>query len=343
MLRYRKLTCPIWGTDFQAKVSRISDPFRVISDRAGGAYQIDRDVIPIIINMLYPDKASLTTWLVDRRLQGDIEPRITMETIEYIKRKAPLSVNERANRLLKYFVKNSEDVGTSVVQGKRSKADGSISWQLSDELDQNEAMAWTESTQESELNFFIEYLLSQGWVQGAPESSTPAAFTSSVTVAGYAHAEEPATIQTSMDAHNASTGRYDFFICHASEDKSTIVNELAKILVSKGATVWYDEFALRVGSRLRRSIDRGLRQSRFGIVVLSDNFFAKDWPQQELDGLVAIHPSGNERILPIWHKVTRDEVVRFSPVLADVVALKTSEKSIKEIASELMSVLNEQA
>ena len=60
---------------------------------------------------------------------------------------------------------------------------------------------------------------------------------------------------------------------------------LAEALRQQRVEVWYDEFSLRVGDSIRRAIDRGLAQSRFGIVILSKAFFAKEWPQYELDGL----------------------------------------------------------
>ena len=66
--------------------------------------------------------------------------------------------------------------------------------------------------------------------------------------------------------------QYDFFICHASEDKDGFVRRLAELLEAKGASVWYDEFTLNVGDSLRREIDRGLAGSRFGVVVLSESF-----------------------------------------------------------------------
>jgi TIR domain-containing protein len=61
--------------------------------------------------------------------------------------------------------------------------------------------------------------------------------------------------------------------------------------------VWYDEFELRIGDSLRRKIDQGLSRSRFGLVVVSHAFFAKNWPQYELDGLVALEMAGRQRIL----------------------------------------------
>lgn len=132
---------------------------------------------------------------------------------------------------------------------------------------------------------------------------------------------------------------YDFFISHASEDKNGFVRELAQVLQDSGARVWYDEFTLKVGDSLRRTIDRGLASSCYGVVVLSESFFEKEWPNKELDGLVALETSGETRILPIWHKVSKDEVARYSPTLADKVALNTSLKSADEIARELMSLL----
>ena len=68
---------------------------------------------------------------------------------------------------------------------------------------------------------------------------------------------------------------WDAFISHASEDKDDFVRPLADGLTECGLSVWFDEFELKVGDRLRESIDRGLSQSRFGIVVLSPHFFEK--------------------------------------------------------------------
>ena len=132
---------------------------------------------------------------------------------------------------------------------------------------------------------------------------------------------------------------YEFFICHASEDKDEIVQELAEILRGKGAKVWYDAFELRVGSRLRREIERGLVSSRYGIVVASSHFFEKDWPQRELDGLFSLDTQEQSNILPIWHKVTKDEVAKHSPILAGILALNTGVQSVEDIATELMKLI----
>src|SRR5690348_6780034 len=75
------------------------------------------------------------------------------------------------------------------------------------------------------------------------------------------------------------TMAWDVFICHASEDKAAFVRDLAVELAKRGLQVWYDEMELRLGDSLRRKIDEGLRESRFGIVVLSPHFFGKNWTE----------------------------------------------------------------
>ena len=131
--------------------------------------------------------------------------------------------------------------------------------------------------------------------------------------------------------------QYDFFISHASEDKEGFVRQLADALQAKGASVWYDEFSLKVGSSLREEIERGLANSQFGVVVLSKFFFEKEWTNKELSGLFALEAKGASRILPIWHNVSADEVTTYSPILADKVALNTSLLSVENIANQLLS------
>jgi hypothetical protein len=132
---------------------------------------------------------------------------------------------------------------------------------------------------------------------------------------------------------------YDLFISHASEDKDEFVRPLAETLENIGVKVWYDEFTLKVGDSLRKSIDQGLVKSRFGTVILSSSFCSKNWTQYELDSMVAREMNGHKMILPIWHKITKNEVINFSPALADKVALNTSLQSIEEIAGELAEVI----
>ncbi|UCH96556.1 MAG: toll/interleukin-1 receptor domain-containing protein [Candidatus Aminicenantes bacterium] len=131
---------------------------------------------------------------------------------------------------------------------------------------------------------------------------------------------------------------YDVFISHASEDKEDVARPLAAHLKEQGLSVWLDEFELTLGDSLRRSIDRGLSKSRFGVVILSTAFFSKEWPNRELDGLVAREENIGKVILPIWHNVSRDEVLKFSPTLADRLAVSTS-RGIRHVAKQIISAV----
>ena len=134
--------------------------------------------------------------------------------------------------------------------------------------------------------------------------------------------------------------QYDVFVSHASEDKEDFVRPFVNALVDEGLSVWYDEFELYVGKSLRRSIDAGLSSCKFGIVVLSEHFFKKEWPQKELDGLFAREVNGEKIILPIWHKISKNEVLKYSPPIADLVALNSSTFTVEEMAKEIAKAVD---
>ena len=127
---------------------------------------------------------------------------------------------------------------------------------------------------------------------------------------------------------------WDVFISHASEDKHEIAGPLAEALRSRGLKVWYDEFTLTLGDGLSESIDHGLAKSRFGVVILSPSFFDKKWTKKELNGLTAKEITYGKVILPIWHKVNREYILQYSPILADKYAVSTDnglDKTVDEI------------
>ncbi|WKJ88821.1 ankyrin repeat domain-containing protein [Methylomonas montana] len=133
---------------------------------------------------------------------------------------------------------------------------------------------------------------------------------------------------------------WDVFISHASEDKDEIARPLADALVGAGLRVWYDEFALKLGDSLSGTIDHGLAQTRYGIVILSPAFFAKEWPKRELDGLNSREISAGKVILPVWHKVSRVEVERFSPILADKLSV-SSDQGLAAVVHDILQVFHE--
>lgn len=134
---------------------------------------------------------------------------------------------------------------------------------------------------------------------------------------------------------------WDVFISHASEDKEAIAEPLAVELRTRGLKVWLDKTELRIGDSLRRKIDYGLAHSTFGVVILSKSFFAKGWPQYELDGIVGMSVNGDQRMLPIWHEISRDEIARQSPSLVDKIARNTAISTVAEIADEIAVVVQD--
>ncbi len=131
---------------------------------------------------------------------------------------------------------------------------------------------------------------------------------------------------------------WEVFVSHASEDKEAFVRPLAKGLQECGLRVWFDEATLRVGDSLRQSIDRGLARSKFGVVVISPSVLQKNWPQKELDGLVAREVGGAKVLLPVWHEIGPNEIRAYSPTLADRVAV-SSARGLEYVIAELVRAI----
>lgn len=131
--------------------------------------------------------------------------------------------------------------------------------------------------------------------------------------------------------------KWDVFVSHASEDKA-FARELVNALEESGLRVWFDELSLFAGDSLRRAINQGLAESEYGIVILSPNFLAKEWPQKELDGLTAREDGKEKVIIPIWHNVSAENVRKFSPILADKLSI-ISEDDISEVVGKILRAI----
>ena len=131
-----------------------------------------------------------------------------------------------------------------------------------------------------------------------------------------------ASIRQSKNANLNENAHYDVFISHASEDKIDFVKPFADSLINFGLKVWYDEFELKIGDSLRRSIDRGLVNSKYGIVVLSPSFFAKQWTQYELDGLVAREMNGVKVILPLMNQFLSNSITLIKRITFGIIIFR---------------------
>ncbi|HCS10322.1 MAG TPA: hypothetical protein DIV40_02590 [Clostridiales bacterium] len=135
---------------------------------------------------------------------------------------------------------------------------------------------------------------------------------------------------------------YDVFISHAWEDKESFVDEFVDALTALKVKVWYDKNKISWGDSMREKIDMGLKKSRFGIAIISSNYIAegKYWTKKELDGLFQLESINGKRLLPIWHNITKKEVMDYSPIIAGKKAITTALMTPEEIAYELHNLLN---
>ena len=133
---------------------------------------------------------------------------------------------------------------------------------------------------------------------------------------------------------------YDVFISHASEDKVPFVDGLVAALIEREVKVWYDRNILTWGKSIRMNIDQGLQHSKFAIVVLSEFYIKKYWTQREFNALFALGSKYEGFILPIWHNITAEMAITFSPMLSDSIAINSSNLSVVEIANQFVEILN---
>ena len=113
------------------------------------------------------------------------------------------------------------------------------------------------------------------------------------------------------------------FICHDTRDKDEVARPLAIELSKMMCPVWFDEFSLKVGDSLRESIEKGIRECRKCIMVLSPHFFSNGgWTKAEFDSIYIREVIEKQNVmLPVWYDVTLAEVYDYSPRLADRVGV----------------------
>lgn len=139
---------------------------------------------------------------------------------------------------------------------------------------------------------------------------------------------------------NDTMEEYDVFVSHSTEDKESFANEFVQLLQNDfGLKVWYDAISIKWGDSIRSEIDKGLKKSKFGVVILSRSYISKYWTNYELEGLFQRESNGGKLILPIWHNITKQEVQNFSPSLAGKMAMNTAFMTPKEIAEKLYELL----
>ena len=180
--------CPIWGTEAEVSdvltyLSTMVRAYQVDSERTGGCYVITEPAIETIdYHYSANDKAKLTTWIVDQRLQGNATPTVTRDTLIYASSRPSLSVPNRAERLLRFIANQIKTTGEFVAFAKTTLA----------------AYAWSESINWEEVIYFFDYLHETGWIKGQAYIGGNSHYT--LTVDGYSRITDLATNSASSQA-----------------------------------------------------------------------------------------------------------------------------------------------
>lgn len=130
----------------------------------------------------------------------------------------------------------------------------------------------------------------------------------------------------------------DVFLCHAWDDRQGSAKELHDLLESRGVSVWFSEKDVGLGVPLLRAIDKGLANSRVGIVLVTPALLrrlqAEGIADKELSALLA-----RERLVPIVHETTYEELREVSPLLGSRSGLSTAEEPMADVAVKIAELV----
>jgi hypothetical protein len=126
----------------------------------------------------------------------------------------------------------------------------------------------------------------------------------------------------------------DVFLCHAWDDRQGAAKELHDLLESRGVSVWFSEKDVGLGMPLLRTIDKGLANSRVGIVLVTPALLrrlpAEGIADKELSALLA-----RDRLVPIVHETTYEALREVSPLLGSRSGLDTAEEPMGDVAAKI--------
>lgn len=146
-------------------------------------------------------------------------------------------------------------------------------------------------------------------------------------------------IRKNVEERSKKPDLRDVFLCHAWDDRKGVAKELYDILVSNDVTVWFSEKDVPLGSSLLREIDKGLANSRIGIVLVTPSFLnrikGEGIADKELSALLA-----RDLLVPIVHNTTYEALRDVSPLLGSRSGLSTEEESMNDVAAKIAELVN---
>ena len=129
------------------------------------------------------------------------------------------------------------------------------------------------------------------------------------------------------------TNMYDVFLSHANKDKADLVEQLYESLNKLGINIFYDRTSLEWGDKWKDRILDGAQKAEFAIIVISENFFDREWTERELsEFLRKQNKNGQKLILPIVHNISNEDLREKYPSVADIQAIDSRKYSCDEIA-----------
>lgn len=130
----------------------------------------------------------------------------------------------------------------------------------------------------------------------------------------------------------------DVFLCHAWDDRQGPAKELHDSLVAAGVKVWFSEKDLGLGVPMMRAIDKGLANSRIGLVLVTPALLARLPKESVADKELSTLLAGNQ-LVPIVHNTTYAELRNVSPMLASRTGLDTAEDSMAVVAAKIAELV----
>lgn len=267
------------------------------------------------IASLEKKRADLEQKEADRtRKINDVQKSITKNTSAPVLSSKSRQIQGFQNEIAKYS-KDKADVTKKLADKRKKRAEKSVKLQNEEAADKKKE----EKAQKT---------IQQGYARRISELSIQL------------HHQTTVALQQRIPAEIGSE-EYDVSISHAWEDKEAFVDEFVAELSALDINVWYDKQQIAWGDSMRAKIDKGLAKSKFGVAVISPNYIAdgKYWTKAELDGLFQLESVNGKMLLPIWHNITKKEVMEYSPIVAGRLAMTTTSMTPKEIADELVKLL----
>ena len=130
----------------------------------------------------------------------------------------------------------------------------------------------------------------------------------------------------------------DVFLCHAWADRQESAKELRELLVAAGVKVWFSENALDLGVSMMRAIDKGLANSRIGLVLVTPALLVSLPRGGVADRELSVLLMRNQ-LVPVVHNTTYDALLDVSPMLASRSGLNTAENSMAVVAAKIAELV----